>query len=248
MQNKYKYETHLHTFPVSKCASVSPRENLEFYKSIGYDGVFITNHFPDGNSYFNNDISYKKQMDFYFSDYEEAVSIGKEIDIKVFLGAELAYHGTDFLVYGPDKTWYLEHPEIMTLKQSEKLTLLRENGALVIQAHPFREADYIDHIRLFPRSVHGVEVINTCRTDFENKMAKLYAQNYKLLEFAGSDNHIGKHIKTLAGMCSDNPLLDELDFVKQVRNGEMHIFTSSDGRMMTEAIDYDGQSEEPQEA
>lgn len=230
MQNRYKYETHLHTFPVSKCASVSLRENLEFYKSAGYDGVFITNHFPDSNGNFVDEISYKEQIDFYFSDYEEAVRISEEIGIKVFWGAELAYYGTDFLVYGPDKAWYLEHPEIMTLKQSEKLALLMESGALVIQAHPFREAVYIDHIRLFPRSVHGVEVINTCRTDFENKMAKLYAKNYGLLEFAGSDNHIGKDIKTLAGMCCDTPLLDEQDFVKWVKSGEMHIFTlNNDG-------------------
>ena len=41
----YRYETHLHTAPVSKCAHASVRENLEFYKSLGYAGVFITNHF-----------------------------------------------------------------------------------------------------------------------------------------------------------------------------------------------------------
>ena len=45
----YKYETHLHTSPVSKCAIASVRDSLEFYKSLGYDGVFITNHFIQGN-------------------------------------------------------------------------------------------------------------------------------------------------------------------------------------------------------
>ena len=45
----YKYETHLHTYPVSGCAKAGVRESLEFYKSLGYDGVFITNHFLDGN-------------------------------------------------------------------------------------------------------------------------------------------------------------------------------------------------------
>ena len=29
--NMYKYETHLHTFPVSGCAVAGVRENLEFY-------------------------------------------------------------------------------------------------------------------------------------------------------------------------------------------------------------------------
>ncbi len=45
----YKYETHLHTFPVSRCAQKSVRENLEVYKALGFDGVFITNHFLNGN-------------------------------------------------------------------------------------------------------------------------------------------------------------------------------------------------------
>lgn len=45
----YRYETHLHTYPVSKCAHKGVREALLFYKVLGYDGVFITNHFIDGN-------------------------------------------------------------------------------------------------------------------------------------------------------------------------------------------------------
>lgn len=54
----------------------------------------------------------------------------------------------------------------------DKLSFLMESGALVIQAHPFREADYIEYIRLFPRSVLGVEDINACRGDKENEFAK----------------------------------------------------------------------------
>lgn len=225
MPNTYKYETHLHTTPVSRCAKVSVRENLEFYKSIGYDGVFITNHFLDGNINISPDVPYGERIEFYFSDYEEAVRIGEEIGIKVFCGVELSYKGTDFLVYGLDKEWYLKHPEIMDMKKSEELVFMMESGALVIQAHPFREAGYIDHIRLFPRMVHGVEVINACRSEFENKMAELYAKNYGLLEFAGTDNHIGKEKDWLAGMCCDRPLTDEKDFVRRVKSGGMHTFT-----------------------
>ena len=31
----YKYETHLHTSPVSACAREDVRTNLEFYKQMG---------------------------------------------------------------------------------------------------------------------------------------------------------------------------------------------------------------------
>ena len=168
----YRYETHLHTFPVSKCGKVTVREALEFYKNLDYDGVFITNHFIDGNIGADKNDSYEKLMEFYFSDYEEGVKIGKELGLKVFFGNEVSYKGTDFLIYGLDKEWYLSHPEILEMKKSQVLPYYMEHGALVIHAHPFREAGYIDHIRLFPRCVQGVEIYNACRTDFENEMAE----------------------------------------------------------------------------
>jgi hypothetical protein len=95
---------------------------------------------------------------------------------------------------------------------------------LVIQAHPFREAAYIDHVRLFPRCVHGVEVVNGCRLDEENHMAKLYANHYKLIEFAGSDNHSAGDRTVFGGMQSDTPLVDEADFISRVKSGEMTPF------------------------
>ena len=220
----YKYETHMHTSPVSKCAVSSVREQLEFYKELGYDGIFITNHFLDGNINIESTMSYEEKVDFYFSDYEEAAALADEIGIKVFCGVEISYKGTDFLIYGLDKAWYLAHPEIMDMKKSAELQMMMDSGALVIQAHPFREASYIDHIRLFPRVVHGVEIVNACRTDAENAMAKVYAESYGLLAFAGSDNHNCTGRKSLAGMCSEVPLADEQDFVCRVKAQEMSVF------------------------
>ena len=152
------------------------------------------------------------------------MEIGKKIGIKVFVGVELSYKGTDFLIYGLDKAWYLAHPEIMEMKKSEELSLMMESGALVIQAHPFREARYIDHIRLYPRQVHGVEVCNAYRTELENAMAKQYAQSYGLLEFAGTDNHWAGDAKALAGIYTETPLQSEQDLIKQVLGRETKIF------------------------
>lgn len=220
----FKYETHLHTYPVSKCARVGVREVLEYYKSLGYDGIFLTNHFLDGNINIEHDRPYEEKINFYFSDYEEACALADEIGIRVFLGVELSYAGTDFLVYGLDKDWYLAHPEIMQMPKKKELAFLMEQGALVIQAHPFRESGHIDHIRLFPRSVQGIEIVNACRSDFENEMARQYADNYGFLHFAGTDNHIGAAMKSLAGMQTETPIADELDFIERVKNGKAEIF------------------------
>lgn len=221
----YKYETHMHTAPVSKCARASVRESLEFYKSMGYAGVFLTNHFIDGNIDVARDLPYEARIEFYFSDYEEALRLQDEVGIKVFLGVEISYKGTDFLIYGLDKAWFLAHPEIENMKKSDELAMMREHGALVIHAHPFREANYIDHIRLFPRCVDGVEILNASRLAFENAMAKQYAEAYDLLTFAGSDNHSAGEMKQLAGLCCGTPLENEQDFIDRVRRGEMYTFS-----------------------
>ena len=221
----YRYETHMHTLPVSRCARYSVRDNLEFYKSLGYDGIFITNHFLDGNINIDKALPYEEKVKFYFSDYYEALKLSQEIGIKVFLGVEISYRGTDFLIYGLDKEWFLAHPEIMDMKKSEELPFLASHGALVIQAHPYRQDRHIDHIRLFPHCIEGVETVNACRTELENRMADIYADAYGFVKTAGTDNHIGSRITHLAGMESDTPLTDEADFIRRIRNGEMEIFT-----------------------
>lgn len=226
----FRYETHLHTAPASKCGRASVRESLEFYKSLGYEGVFITNHFIDGNVGCDKNLPYEEQIAFYFADYEEGVRLSEELDIRVFFGIESSYRGTDFLVYGLDKSWFLAHLEIQNMKQSEKLSLFADAGAMIVQAHPFREREYIDHIRLFPRHVHGVETYNASENRESNDFAARYADCYGLFPFAGSDNHRGgkvtegKTVKRLGGMETDTPIADEQDFILQVKSGQMSPF------------------------
>ena len=139
---------------------------------------------------------------------------------------ELTHKGTDFLIYGLSKEWYYAHPEIMQMKKSDELQLMMNEGALVIQAHPFREARYLECIRLYPRRVHGVETLNAARTDFENQTASLYAEHYGLLPFAGSDSHNAGSNPAAhrAGMQGVTPIRDESDFVCRVKEKEMTVF------------------------
>lgn len=195
-------------------------ECIDFYASLGYDGIFLTNHFLDGNIGCDKSLPYEEQIAFYRADYEAGLEYAKQRGIKLFFGVELSYKGTDFLIYGLSADWYLQHPEIMNMKKSEELFYLASEGALVIQAHPYRYGPhYIDHIRLFPGQVHGVEVLNGCRTDFENEMARHYAESYSLLHFAGTDNHIGAGKSLVCGMEFDEPVTSEVDFVEKVKAG-----------------------------
>ena len=231
---KYLYETHLHTAGVSRCASATVREHLEYYKSLGYAGVFITNHFVDGNIRCGRDIPYAEAIEFYFSDYEEAVRLGREIGISVFSGMEIADMGTEFLIYGLDKKWFLDHPEYENLEIAEKLTLLADAGALIVHAHPFYENPRTKQIRLFPHLVHGVEAYNSHRTAFDNEMAMQYAENYGLIKFSGTDNHGAARESLLGGMMSDTPFKDERDFIEKARAGELEMYISTATERRTE--------------
>jgi hypothetical protein len=231
----YKYETHLHSSPASKCGSYSVRDNMEFYKEIGYDGIFLTNHFIDANIGCDRTLPYKEQIEFFFRDIEEGERIADEVGIKFFWGVESSLLGTDFLIYGLSKEWYLSHPEIMEISRREMLTMMAEDGALIVQAHPFREASYIDHVRLFPYHVHAVEIDNVGNRDFQNEMARLYADMYKLPHSAGSDNHISRYIDRLAGVEFETPIESIEDFIERIKRGEGHTFTVNlkNGKIVT---------------
>ena len=219
----YKYETHCHTKRVSKCSHIEAADLVEFYKSCGFSGIFITDHFFNGNTTVDRNQPWNKMVEDFCKGYDEALKKGKEIGIDVFFGFEYSYHGTDVLVYGLDKEWLLSHPDVMSLGTTEFCDFARSEGALLIHAHPFREASYIDMIRLFPRNVDGVEIYNACRTDFENARAKEYADNYGLLHSAGTDNHVGLR-ESLGGMEFDEKILSVPDFVSKMKNGRGKVF------------------------
>ena len=221
----YRYETHLHSFPASKCGRYSVRDNMEFYKEIGYDGIFLTNHFLDANIGGDRSRPYEEQIEFFFEDVEEGERLADEIGIKFFWGVETSYLGTDFLIYGLSKEWYLDHPEIMSVSRKEMLTMMANDGALIVHAHPFREASYIDHVRLFPYHVHAVEIDNCGNQAFQNDMARLYAETYNLTFSAGTDNHVSGFAPRLAGVEFDTPLCDIDDFIARVKAGEAKTFS-----------------------
>ena len=207
----YLYETHLHTSPVSDCARATVRESLEFYKSAGYTGVFITDHFIDSNIDEGvREHSYADRIKYYFSSYNEGVEIGREIGLDVFSGIEMGQGWAHILVYGIDEAWCLAHPEMETMRKRELLPILKDAGAILVQAHPFRKTP--TEITLFPQFVHGVEILNTGRGDFENKLAAQFCENYELIPCAGSDNHRAGEKTDFGGIATDHRLKDFEDF------------------------------------
>lgn len=219
----YRYETHAHTSEISKCAHISAVDLVRFYKSIGFTGLCVTDHFITGNTTVPKDLPWEERVELFCEGYEKSRIEGERIGIDVFFGWEHSYKGTDFLTYGLDKKWILDHPELANIDANDYCDLVRGAGGFVAHAHPFREAHYISMIRLLPRKVDAVEVINACRTDFENKLADQYADNYGLLKIAGSDNHIGQ-LTRLTGIQTTRKLDDIKDMIDVIVNKEMEMF------------------------
>lgn len=218
----YKYEMHCHTSECSKCGRASGAQMADFYKEMGYTGLVISDHFFNGNTSIPRDLPWEERVNLFFKGYEAAKARGEEIGLDVFFAWENSYGGTDFLVYGLDREWLLAHPYCDLLPVKQFLRLVKDSGGYSVHAHPYREADYIDMIRLLPRDVDAVETLNACRSDFENEMADIYATKYNLPKLCGSDNHCGK-IARLAALELDVRAESINDIIDSVKNGEYKI-------------------------
>ena len=219
----YKYETHCHTKQTSLCSCITGKEIAQFYKQNGYTGIFITDHFLNGNVNIPRELPWEEKIARYAAGYDDAKAEGDRIGLDVLFAWEYSWGGNDFLIYGLDRDWLLAHPQQMELHPREYMEKVRTDGGLVIHAHPFRQAGYIESIRLVPSWVDGIEVINASRSPEDNRRADWYADSYGLLKSAGSDNHSGKR-PTLAGVYLPERLTCEKDFVRLMKAGVHEIF------------------------
>lgn len=201
----FLYETHLHTAEASACASATGAEQADQFKKLGYDGIFITDHFLNGNSYINkiaSDETWENKIQLFCKGYENAKKRGDEIGLKVFFGLEFNYKGTEFLTYGLSKEILISHPEIISMTPVEFCNFAHEFGGLVVHAHPYREAPYINTLRLVPKFVDGVEIYNAKNyPPRTNDLAKIYAQAYDIPAICGSDCHHLNDDKLCAVVC-----------------------------------------------
>lgn len=186
---KYRFEMHCHTAQTSRCSRFDGGDMARFYKSIGYDGIIVTDHFFNGNTTVSREGEWSERVAAFAAGYEAAKRVGDEIGLKVFFAWEYSIQGNDFLTYGLDADWLRSTPEVMEWNLNEYLANVRSLGAFVTHAHPFRQAGYIAMIRLLPDLCDAVETDNSSMKDEVNARAVWYAEQYGLIKASGSDNH-----------------------------------------------------------
>lgn len=213
-------ETHMHTNQVSACGCSTGAEMAREYKRRGYDAVIVTDHFFNGNTCIDRSLAWEEKVKAFTKGYEDAKAEGDKIGLKVFFGFEYNHKGAEFLVLNISPEFLLKHPEILAERIGDFFSIVHENGGYIIHAHPYREADYLYMIRLYPDFVDAVEVYNAGNyPDRPNIMANIYADAYGLPKTAGSDLHDATRFRG-SGMAFDEEIETLDDFIRLVSEGK----------------------------
>ena len=186
----YLYETHMHTSEVSACATSTAAEQVWYYKNKGYTGIIVTDHFINGYSTCPRKLPWDEKMVHIVSGFAAAEKAGMECGLDVFLGWEFTVKGSDFLTYGLGLDFLLSHPFIDKMPVADYSALVRKCGGYLAQAHPYRQAPYIEYqLPVRHDLVDGIEVFNPFDTKESNEKAFAFAELHDLPMQAGTDSH-----------------------------------------------------------
>jgi hypothetical protein len=223
---KYLYETHLHTAQSSACARTYGADYIQAYKELGYTGIIVTDHFYNSNTDVKKELPWREWVERFCEGYEDAKAEGDKQGLDVFFGWEETFVDDDYLVYGLDKAWLLEHPEAARWTRKQQYEAVKKNGGCVVQAHPFRQHYYIQEIYLETDYVDAVEVANAgnMRDSFD-ALAKRYADRLGLPGTAGSDIHNADQVRSgrVFGVYLDRKLESIHDYVKAIRENRLEL-------------------------
>ncbi len=225
--SQYKYETHLHTSETSRCGKSSGAELALHYKRLGYTGVFVTDHFLNGNTTVPEDPSWPDRVEMFCHGYRMAAQKGREIGLDVHFGWEYGSGWVHLLTYGLDQDWLVANPEVLSWDLLHYCDRVHGDGGSIVHAHPFREG--VDIVQVLPGHVDAVEVLNSGRDDESNRHALDYANSFGLPKVAGSDIH-SIECKRLCGMGFSRRLRDAHDYATAIKAGEGVIIEMPAGR------------------
>ena len=212
----YLYETHMHTCLASACGRSTGKEHARYYKSIGFTGIIMTDHFFGGNTAVNRELPWGKRIDLFWSGYEDAKEEGDRIGLDVFFGLEQGFRGDEYLIYGLTKEYMKAHPEMEHWTRRQQLEEVHRAGGCVVQAHPFRIRGYMDKIRLGLQFCDGIEAANAGNDPVDDARAIRYGREFGLVMTAGSDNHWSRPDLPIYGVELEKRLTSIDDYVKMI--------------------------------
>ena len=183
-----RIEIHAHTDESSSCGKIPAKELVRLNKEAGVGALTITDHY---STYALSKItgSPREKAEYFLRGWRIAREEGEKLGIHVLFGMELRIDGgpEDFLIYGIDEDFVYDNLTLYNATLKDAYQVCDDYGALLIQAHPFRESCRPQD----PRYLHGMEVYNGHpRHENQNPLALQYAQENGIwLRTSGSDTH-----------------------------------------------------------
>lgn len=212
---QYLTELHAHTSEVSPCAHITAKELVDRYIEAGYSTLYITNHYH-AHIIDSAGATWEEKIAHYLSAYHIAKEYAGD-RLHILWGCELRFaeNHNDYLVYGLTEEFLKANPDLHCMSLKTFSSFARENGLLLIQAHPFRKGMVI----MRPEYLDGIEVFNGHKGhDSRNKIADMWARRYGLLRTSGSDFH-NPDSETAGGIITDTPITSSAQLIETLRNG-----------------------------
>ena len=220
----YLYETHMHTSEVSACAINSATQQVAIYKTQGFTGIIITDHFVNGYTTCPKTLPWEAKMKFVASGYNVAKKAGDIIGLDVFFGWEYSIRGADFLTYGLDLDFLLANPGMDKLEIEAYSALIRNAGGYLAQAHPYRDEYYIEQkYPVASNLIDGVEVYNEMDKRISNSKALAFAKENDLPMQAGTDSH-GRNDRHFRGIALKKRAKTIGDIIDALKAKEVRLF------------------------
>ena len=226
MTMSFKTELHCHCTAVSACGRITPTEIVENYVKAGYTSLVITDHisrdtFQSGNYLGAPD--WDAKVDFFLRSYRALQEAAKG-RLNILLGAEVridSHAAADYLLYGVTEEFLRKAGCLHHFHLADLSRVARENGVLLVQAHPFRNYMVVTP----PALLDGVEVFNASPTHapIRCELAKLWAEHYGLIQTSGSDLHAPRPSQIAGGIETDEPITSNEQLLEVLKSRNYRI-------------------------
>lgn len=218
----FKTETHLHTSEGSACGKIGAAEMIRLYHEAGYKTVFVSDHLK--GDYFERmgkDLSWEERCDIFYGAFEKAKEEGDKLGVNVIFSAELTLDTcpNHYLLYGIDKSFIVERPDIFSLSLSEFYEYATSKNVMIVQAHPYRDGRNYPT----PEIVDAIEAYNSNprHNDYEDK-AFVLAEEHGKPTVAGSDAHRYEDVAG-AAVLTESEIKTAEDYIALVKSRAVKI-------------------------
>lgn len=213
----------MHTSESSRCGCDCAEDMIKACKKAGYSLVVVTDHFFNANINCPPAATWPEKIECLMRGYNLAKAEGDRIGVKVLFGWETNTNGPEILTYGLGRDFLMAHPDVAEWPLEEYCRRVKEAGAFIAHAHPYREAYYIVPFTPRPELYDAIEVFNYHNKSRQwDKMAEKLADRSGKLHIAGSDAHLASDVGGGA-MELPWPVDDMPGLIEALRSGKARV-------------------------